>query len=164
MTAVLGVDLPVLVAFGLLVAGVVGSVLPAVPGAGLSLAGVLLFWWHAGYAEPTALVLVVLVLGGLFAVAFDWLGGALASRAGGASTRTMAVAGVVGFLLVFVAGPLGILLGIGGTVFAAEYLRGASAGASVRAAAYATAGVLASALVQLFVTLSILLVMLWVAL
>lgn len=164
MTTLLGVDVVVLLAFGLLVAGAVGSVVPAVPGAALSLVGVYVYWWGSSYGAPTPLVLGFLTLGGLFALAFDWLGGAVASRAGGASTRTMLVAGAVGLLLVFVAGPFGILVGIGATVFAAEYLRGASARASIRAAGYATLGVLASAVVQLLVTVSMLFVMLWVAL
>lgn len=159
MTAVLGVDVVVLVAFGLLLAGVVGSVVPVLPGAALSLVGVYVYWWGSGYAEPHVAVLALLTLGGLFAVVFDWIGGAVATKASGGSTRSTAAAGVVGFLLFFVAGPLGVLLGVAGTVFALEYVGGDSTTASLRTAAYATAGVLASAVVQLLVTLSIFLAM-----
>ncbi len=164
MIGIVGVDLFVVGAVVLLTAGVVGSLVPAIPGAVLSLAGVYLYWWGTGYTEPTLIVVGFLTLGGLFAIGFDWLGGAFASRAGGASTTTMLLAGVVGFALVFVAGPLGIILGIGATVFVVEYVRGASAGASIRAAGYAAAGVLASAVVQLLVTASMLLIILLVAL
>lgn len=164
MTAVFGVDVVVLFAFGLLLAGVVGSVVPGVPGAFLSLVGVFLYWWASGYTEPHVIVLAVLALGGLFAVVFDWVGGALATKVSGGSMRTTAAAGVVGFLLFFVAGPLGVLLGVAGTVFALEYAGGGSTRASLRTAAYATVGVLASALVQLLVTVSILLAMVLVVL
>lgn len=164
MTAVAGVDLVVLLAFALLVGGVVGSIVPGLPGALLSIAGVLTYWWHTGYVEPGPILLTGLLLSGLAAVAFDWLGGALATRAGGGSTRTTVAAGVVGLLLFFVAGPLGVLVGVAGTVFAFEYAAGESATGSLRAAGYATAGVLASAVVQFVVTTSILLAMVLVVL
>ncbi|MFW5801117.1 MAG: hypothetical protein ACOCVC_03735, partial [Spirochaeta sp.] len=64
MTGLFGVDVAVVLAFVMLLGGVVGSVLPAVPGAGLSLAGVLLYWWHTGYAEPGTLLLVAITLVG----------------------------------------------------------------------------------------------------
>jgi uncharacterized protein YqgC (DUF456 family) len=162
MTAVAGVDLIVILAFGFLVGGVLGSLVPGLPGAVLSLAGVLIYWWHTGYADPGPILLTGLVIAGLAAVAFDWLGGAVATRAGGGSTRSTVAAGVVGFLLFFVAGPLGVILGVAGTVFAFEFARGGSAAASLRTAAYATAGVLASAVIQFVVTASILLAMMFV--
>lgn len=160
MTALAGVELVVIASFGLLVAGVVGSVVPGLPGALLSLAGVFLYWWHTGYTDPSLVWLVLLTLAGLAAVVFDWVGGAIATKAGGGSTRSTAAAGVVGFLLFFVAGPFGVILGVAGTVFVLEYVGGESTAASLRTAAYATAGVFASVLVQLFVTLSILVAML----
>lgn len=160
MTAFVGVDLVVIVAFGLLVAGVVGSVLPALPGALLSLAGVFLYWWHTGYTDPSLLWLVLLTIAGLAAIVFDWVGGAVATKASGGSTRSTAAAGVVGSLLFFVAGPFGVIVGVAGTVFVLEYVGGKSTSASVRTAAYATAGMLASVVVQLLVTLSMLVAML----
>lgn len=163
MTALAGVDLVVVAAFGLLALGVAGSVLPGLPGAALSLAGVLTYWWHTGYADPGPIVLVGLVTAALAAMLFDWLGGAIATRAGGGSTRSTAAAGVVGALLFVVAGPVGVLFGVAGTVFALEYAASGSAAGSARAAAYATAGVLASAAVQLVVTISILVAMVLVA-
>lgn len=164
MTAVAGVDLVVVGAFALLVGGVVGSVLPGLPGALLSLAGVYTYWWHTGYADPGPVVLAALTLVALAAVAFDWVGGAIAARAGGASTRTTVVAGLVGGLLFFVAGPLGVLAGLAVTVFAVEYWKSGSTTTGLRAAFYATAGVLASAAVQFVVTVSILVAMLLMAL
>lgn len=159
MSAILGVDLLVFVAFGLLVAGVVGSVVPMLPGALLSLAGVYLYWWNSGYVEPHVIWLGVLTIAGVLAVAFDWLGGAIATRVGGGSTRSTIAAAVVGFVLFFVAGPLGVIVGIAGTVFVLEYRGSGSTSASLRAAAYATIGVLASGVVQLLVTFSILVAM-----
>lgn len=141
------------IALALLVVGVVGSVVPLVPGGLASLAGVLLYWWSTGYADPGPVALVAL---SLLAVAVDQLGGAVAARAGGASLLTTAAAAVVGVALFFVAGPVGILAGVGGTVFVSEYRRHRDPKTGLRTAAYATVGVLASSAVQFLLTASIL--------
>lgn len=149
-----------LVTLLLLLAGVVGSVIPGVPGAGLSLAGVLFYWWRSGFASPGAAMLVGLLGLGAFALLTDWFGGAAAAKAGGASALTTAIAAVVGIALLFVAGPLGVLVGIAGTVFLLEYRRNRDARRSVRAAGYATVGILASTAVQVLATGAMLVAML----
>jgi hypothetical protein len=150
------------VALGLLVVGVVGALLPLLPGALASLAGVLLYWYSTGYTEPGPVVLVALVLVGLVTLAVDYFGGAMSARVGGASTVTTAVAAAVGVVLLFVAGPAGLLVGVAGTVFAVEFARNRDARQSGRAAAYAAVGVLASTVAQLLLTLSMLVAMLLV--
>lgn len=140
------------VAFALLVGGVVGSLTPQVPGAVLSTAGVLVYWWASGFSEPGTVVLAGLLVVGLATWAVDWLGGAVAARVGGASTRTAVLAGLVGFLLFFVTGPVGMLLGVAATVFVAEYVRGRDARAGAKAAAVTTLGMLGSAVVQAVLT------------
>jgi uncharacterized protein YqgC (DUF456 family) len=147
------------VALGLLVLGVVGSLVPGLPGAILSLAGVYLFWWQSGYTEPGLLLLVGLTLVGLLTVAVDWLAGALAAKASGASTQTTILAGLAGLVLLFVAGPVGVIVGIAGVVFAVEFARNGDAEASLRSAAITTLGMLGSNLVQALLTGSMLAVM-----
>lgn len=156
------VDVVLLAVFALLVVGVVGAVAPLVPGALASLAGVLLYWWSTGYTVPSLLVLAVLVGTCLFTLAVDWFAGALGAGAGGASRRTVAIAAVVGVLLLFVAGPLGIVLGTAGTVFLVEYYRHEDTQRSARAALYATVSVLGSAAVQVLLLASVLVAMLLV--
>lgn len=146
------------VALALLVVGVVGSVAPLVPGALASLAGVYLYWWSTGYADPGPVVLAALTLVGLLTLAVDWGGGAMAARAGGASALTTGVAAAVGVVLFFVTGPVGLLVGVAGTVFALEFYRNQNAQQSARAALYATVGVLASNVVQVLLTGSMLVV------
>lgn len=145
-----------LLAVALLVLGVVGSALPAVPGASLSVAGLLLYWWHTGFTRPGLVVLVLLLTLGLVALAADWLGGPIAAKAGGASTRTTVLAGAVGFLLLFVAGPLGIVVGIAATVFLLQFRATGDLGRSARTAGFVTVGVLASVVVQVLLTTVIL--------
>ena len=159
------VEIVVLVAaFVLLLAGVVGSVTPTLPGAPFSIAGVLVYWWGSGFAEPGLIVLSLLVLVGVLTWALDWFGGTVAAKAGGASTKTAIVAGLVGLVLFLFTGPIGILLGVAVTVFALEFYRQQDARASVKAAAVTTAGMLGSAVIQALLTGSILLAMVAVAL
>lgn len=144
------------IALALLLLGIVGSVTPMVPGPLLSVAGVCLYWWSTGFGEPGTLFVAAVVIVGVGAFLVDWLAGAISSKAGGASTTSAVVAAVVGVLAFFVAGPLGIVIGVALAVFATEYYLHRDLRTGVRASLYATAGLLASSVVQLLVTVAIL--------
>lgn len=144
-----------LLALALAAAGVIGSFVPLLPGAVLSLGGVYLYWFATGYTEPGLLVLAALTAVGLATVAVDWLGGAVAAKAGGASTRLAVAAGVVGLVGLVLAGPIGLFAGVAGTVFAVEYAESRNRNESLRAAAYTTVGLLATNVLQAVLTLSI---------
>lgn len=160
----LDVDPAVLAALALLVGGVLGSVVPLVPGGLLSLGGVYLYWWQSGYVDPGLVVLALLTLVGLSAMAVDLLAGALAASLSGASRRTTWAAGVVGGVLFLVAGPIGVLAGVAGTVFVLEIAGGTETDRSLKIALSTTVGVLASAVVQAMLAFSILVAMLLVIL
>lgn len=147
---------PFLVAVALLVLGVVGSVVPLLPGPLLSLAGVLGYWWATDYTEPGLLALAVLLSLGVLALLLDYLGSTVAARAGGASLLTSIAGGAVGIVLLFVLGPLGMLLGVVGTVFLLELRRHGEWEAGVRTALLTAVGTLASAAVQVVLTAAIL--------
>jgi hypothetical protein len=151
------------VALALLALAVVGAVVPLLPGALLSFGGVVLYWSSTGYTEPSTTVVVVLSLVALGTAAVDYFGGAIAARAGGASLLSTALASVVGVALLFVTGPVGLVLGITVTVFVVEFARNRNAKESARTTLYAAAGVLASTVVQVLATLSLLVAMLVVA-
>ena len=142
-------------ALGLMAVAVAGTVLPLVPGALLSLVGVYLYWYSTGFAEPGTVVLAGLTLVGLFTLAVDYFGGA--------STTTVAIASLVGVVLLFVAGPVGLVVGVAATVFVVEFARNSDARQSGRAALYAAVGIFASAVAQILLTLSMLVAMLFVA-
>ncbi|MFB6124406.1 MAG: DUF456 family protein [Halanaeroarchaeum sp.] len=149
-------------AFLALAAGVVGSFLPVVPSGLLSVLGVLLYWLQTG--QPGPFVLVTLLAVGLLATLVDWFAGAIGAGAGGASTRSVLAATVVGVLLLVPAGPVGLVVGVVGTVFALELLGGRSGEASLRAAGYALVGIVSSAVVQALLTATVLVAMVAVAL
>jgi uncharacterized protein YqgC (DUF456 family) len=138
---------PLYVTLVLLVAGIVASFVPLVPGGAVSMLGVGYYWYVTG--DPGLVALLGL---GALALVFDWLAGALAANVGGASLRTTAIAAVVTLPLLLVLGPLGLLIGVAGTVFALEYHRHGDIDLSLRAAAYATVGVLASTAMQVLAT------------
>lgn len=143
-------------AVALLVGGVIGSIVPLVPGAALSLVGIYGYWWASGYAEPGSIFLVAATVLGLFTLGLDYLAGALSARASGASWRTTAIAAVVGFALLVTTGPVGMLLGVAGAVFALEFDRSGDLEASVRVACYTTLGTLASEAIQVLLTSALL--------
>lgn len=150
----------VVLAFVLLVGGVVGSLVPQVPGAPISLAGVYCYWYATG--DPGIVLLAVLTVVALLTWVIDFAGGAISARVGGASTKTAVLAGVAGFVLLFVTGPLGMILGVTITVFLAEFYRQRDARSGLKAAVVTTAGMLASGIAQALLTGSILLAILGV--
>lgn len=145
-----------LAAVALLLAGVAGSVVPVVPGAELSLAGIYLYWWSTGYATPGLAALAAFTLVGFGAILADQFAGALAAKVGGASTKTTLLAAVVSVPLLLVAGPVGLVVGVAAVVFLAELYRTRNVGRGLRSGVFAAVGVLGSAVVQLLVTLSLL--------
>ncbi|MFB6244888.1 MAG: DUF456 domain-containing protein [Candidatus Nanohaloarchaea archaeon] len=149
-------ELFTIIAVLLMIAAVVGSLVPALPGALLSIAGIVVYWYGTGYSSPGILFLTAFMATGLFAVLFDWFGGAIAAKAGGASSRTGIASGVAAMIAFIFLGPLGILIGVAGTVAVREYLRTGDTRSSLRAAAYSTAAVLSSAVVQFTITLALL--------
>lgn len=150
------VDAITVVAVALLVGGVVGTVVPLLPGGLLSLAGVYLHWWGSGFDEPGVVWLVVFTIIGASVVVVDLFAGSIAARAGGASWGTTAAAGAVGIVLLLFTGPLGLLAGLFGTVFVLEFVRGGGLEGSARSGLYTVVGVLASTAVQVLLTGSIL--------
>src|SRR5690606_22520530 len=117
----------------LIVLGVVGSVLPLLPGVPLVFAGILLYGWATGFTVING-SFVALAFGlTLLSLVLDWVAGSLGARRYGATTWGVLgamVGGVVG-LLAF--GPFGI---IAGTFFGAmlgELLMGRAASAAMRA-------------------------------
>ncbi|WP_226041869.1 DUF456 domain-containing protein [Natrinema sp. DC36] len=151
------VDVVTVVAVALLVGAIVGAAVPMVPSGLLSLAGLGVYWWGAGLEELSVLTFAVLIFIAVITTLVDFFGGSIAARAGGASWLTTAAAAIVGIVLMIVTGPLGLLVGLFGTVFVLEFVRNGELEGSTRSAVYTTIGVLASTAVQVLLTVSILL-------
>lgn len=149
------VDVVLAVAVVLLIVGVVGSVLPLIPSGLVSLAGV---WTYVLFgSEPVGPFAVgSLTLAGIGAVVFEHFAGPIAARASGASTETMIASTIGGLVLLVVLGPVGIIVGVVGTVFLLELKDGSEMEIATKRSLYTAVGILASSVVQVVITLSIL--------
>jgi uncharacterized protein len=114
----------------IMLVGLLGSVLPGLPGVPLIFASALVYAYVTDFEAVGALVLVLLGLFALLAFFADFLGTAYGARRFGASnwgTAGGAIGGLVGALagaLFFGVGSLfGLLAGTIGGVFVGEYLR-----------------------------------------
>lgn len=153
----------VVAAFALLVLGVVGTVVPFVPGGLLSLAGVVTYWHATGYSEPSTLLVVALAGTAALALFVDYFGGAIGAKTGGASLTHALLASVVGLVGLVVGGPLGLLVGVVGTTYVLEARERGHGEETLRVAVAAGVGVLASAVVQVVLTGTVLVAMIAVA-
>jgi uncharacterized protein YqgC (DUF456 family) len=144
----------------LLVAGLLGAVLPFLPGAPLILAGALL------YAIVTDFTPVgwgrLAILGALTVASFvlDCAASALGARRFGGSRWAVGGA-VAGALVGVVFGPPGLLLGPVVGAVAGELLRGRELRESVRTGIGAAVGVLAGAIAKLGLALAMVALFLW---
>lgn len=99
-----------LLAAVLVLVGLAGIVLPALPGVPLMFAGMLLAAWAGGFAQigvPTLIVLAVLTL---LSIAVDIWSAALGARRVGAS-RLAVIGAVIGTFAGFFFGPVGLFIG-----------------------------------------------------
>lgn len=148
-------DPVVVAAFALLSLGVLGTVVPFVPGGLLSFGGVATFWYASGFQRPGPFLVAALMGTALLAVLVDWFGGAIGARTGGASLRHAVLASVVGVVGLVVGGPVGLLVGVVGTTYALEARERGHGEETMRIAVAAGVGVLASAVVQVVLTGSV---------
>lgn len=139
----------------LLVAGIVGSFVPFVPGPAISLAGIGAYWWATGFQSPSVPVLVTVGLLATVAIAIDLFGGAIAAKGGGASATTVVAAVIAAVGLALFTGPLGLLIGVPLAVFLLEYRRSTNVEDAGWTAVVTVVGILASNVVQALLSTTI---------
>jgi hypothetical protein len=99
-----------IIGIALVVVGLVGTVLPALPGAMLIVAGLVVAAWADGFMKVGVWVLVVIGVIGAASYLVDFAAAALGARKFGASPRAMVGAGL-GTLLGLFMGLPGIIIG-----------------------------------------------------
>lgn len=99
-----------LIAVALVVVGVAGTILPALPGIPLIFAGMLLAAWANGFEQVGPWILLLLGLLTVLSVAIDLLATALGAKRAGAS-RMALVGAVVGTVAGLFFGLVGLLAG-----------------------------------------------------
>ncbi len=93
----------------LLVAGVAGTILPAIPGTILVIAGVVLGAWIDDFTRVSVTTVVIITVLGVIAWAADYVAGLLGARKVGASREAM-IGALIGTVL-------GIFTGLWGLIF-----------------------------------------------
>lgn len=149
-----------LLAVALLAGGVVGTVVPRVPGPLVSLAGVYLYWWQTGFTEPRSATVLVLTAAAGLGLAGAVVGPVVASRVGGVSTVSASIGTAVGAVLFPFLGTAGLIGGIVATVFVLEYVRKRDARKSLVAGLVVVLVSFGSKLMQLVLTGAMVAVML----
>jgi uncharacterized protein YqgC (DUF456 family) len=128
-----------LLGIGLIVLGVIGLVLPLLPGVALIYAGIFTVAWADGFTRIGPLMLVAMLLLALAATAIDHVAGIFGARKGGASGWGVfgaALGAVVGLFF----GLPGVILGPAVGALAFEYLRNPDARRALKAGAGSLAG------------------------
>lgn len=117
-----------LIATALIVIGLVGTVLPALPGLPLVFAGMLLAAWAGDFQQVGIPMLVVLGLLTVLSLGIDLGATALGAKRVGASRKAI-IGAMLGTLLGLMFGPLGLVLGPFAGALAGELLHRRSLGA-----------------------------------
>jgi len=125
-----------LIAIVLVVVGIAGTILPALPGLPLVFAGMLLAAWAGDFQQVGVPMLVVLGLLTVFSLAVDFWATALGAKRVGAS-RLAIIGAMVGTFAGLFLGPIGLLLGpfagaIGGELIHRRSLQGHDLGQATK--------------------------------
>ena len=97
-----------ILALALIAVGLVGTVMPALPGPPLVLLGILLAAWIDRFAKISGLVCAIISVLALAAIAIDWIAGAMGARRVGAS-KWAVIGATVGAILGVLSGFWGLL-------------------------------------------------------
>ena len=144
-----------LVTVALFSVGLVGTVVPFLPGIGFIFAGVLFYAWMTGWVVVSGST--VAILGAVTAVA--WVagyGGAAVGAKWGGGKKLAVVGAVLGSLVGLAFGPLGLLLGAFMGAWLGALASGQTGSVAARGATGAVLGVLGGAVVQLLLGIGIL--------
>ena len=106
-----------------MVAGLVGCVMPILPGPPLAWLGALYYGWQTGWAKISPLILALMLVIALVGATADWWMGFLGAKKGGASPLSQ-VAALFGGLIGLIAFSLpGMLIGSVAAIVAVEWHR-----------------------------------------
>ncbi len=148
------------IALLLLVLGVLGSLVPSVPGPLFSILGVLFYWWSTGYSIPGTLLLIVIVLTGILAVVIDYIAAYLGADKSGASQKTALMASIAGAVFFLFTGPFGIIIGVAGVVYLRELMLGKDSDEALSSSLTTTFALLSSIFAKVALTTTMLILFL----
>jgi len=144
----------------LMIAGVVGAIVPYLPGAPLIFAGALLHAIATDFTPIGAGRLAILAAVGVLAWALEHVAGVVGARRAGGG-RAAVVGAMVGMVLGVMVAPVGLLLGPIVGAIAGELLAGRAPGPSVRSGIGAALGVLTGVVAHFVLALVMVALFVW---
>ena len=132
----------------LILVGVAGTVLPALPGLPLVFAGMLLAAWAGGFEQVGGGMLVLLGALTLLSLGIDFLATALGAKRVGAS-RLALIGAVVGTFAGLFFGPVGLVAGPFVGALAGELLHGREVGKATRVGVGTWVGILVGTVLKI---------------
>ena len=154
-------DSPLAIAVFLMLAGLVGCVVPVLPGPPLAWLGALFYGWQTDWARITPLVLGAMLVIALLGASADWWMGFLGAKKGGASARGQIAALLGGVVGLFVLSVPGMLIGSVAALVAVEWHRLREWRGVLRAGGGYLVGFLLAMVVEIVCTLLIIGLFVW---
>lgn len=145
-------DIIVLVfSYVLIIAGIVGTIMPMIPGLVLILAGILLYVWYVGFSVLGINFLLAIILLTIVGTFIDIIASAIGAKKYGASNTAM-IAFIFGLILGFMTmGPLGLIIGPIIAVILTEIFKGRSLSESLKVTLGVLIGSLSGIVIRFFI-------------
>ncbi len=151
----------VVFAYILIFIGLIGSILPAVPGASVILVGVFIYAWHTGFEIVSWGVIFVLLSLTLITQILDYLASMYGAKKFGAGRWGIVGAlagGVIGFIA---AGVIGIIIGPFIGAFLLEMMQGKSVNSSLKIGFGTVIGFIGGTIGKFVISFTMVLIFFW---
>jgi len=140
-----------LITSAFLLVGLVGSIVPGLPGIGFVFAGILFYALVSGFAEIAPVTVIIFGLVSLAAWLAAYFGSVIGAKAGGG--RKLAIIGsITGAVIGITTGPGGLLAGAFIGSFIGSLIEGQSHQKAIKVALLSTIGVIGANLMQLLLS------------
>lgn len=154
------IDLLLIVTLLLMVAGILGSMIPSIPGPIFSIMGILIYWIGNSFQSPGPLLFSIIFSIGILALFIDFIASYIGADMGGASRKTAVMAAISAFLFLFIAGPAGLFIGPAVVIFFREIMLGNDTEKAFKSAVYTTIALLSSTVAKMLLTVLMLVIFL----
>jgi uncharacterized protein len=134
--------------------GVVGTILPGLPGTGLIFIGIIMYAAASGFSTITPVALLLFAVVTVLAVAANYIGSLYGTKAAGGKGWAIGGTIVGGLIGTMTVGPLGLVAGAFLGALAGAMYEGQDSAAATKTAVYSIIGIIGGTLVQLVIGIS----------
>lgn len=134
--------------------GVLGTLIPALPGIGLVYAGILIYAFADHFTVIEVSTVVYLGIAALIASGAQYIGSVWAAKSAGGKKRAL-VGTFIGALFGTMAGPVGIFVGAFSGALAGALLEGSNPEKAARVAFQSVVGIIGGSIIQFLLSLAL---------